>query len=194
MVPDWLTAITDSTKINRPGHSIHMYWTNFWQPTVHVKQTIFEKTLIEVCRTYLYASVGTFCVQIGQLFAAHRVFKQSEEFRNRRDFPSKAAILPFSYISQRLTVPWIVNQFGRKRCQKKHKVVSYQLLKLFFKIIWCERMVGCQNFVQYILMEQGRFMHLRGIIYLEDILQGGVNRKQEVLEIKAFKFRYLTCL
>ena len=36
---------TDSTKINRPGHNIRIYWTNFWQPTVHVDQNIFEKTL-----------------------------------------------------------------------------------------------------------------------------------------------------
>ena len=119
---------TDSTKINRPGYSIHMYWTNFWQPTVHVKQTIFEKTLIEVCRTHLYASFGTFCVQIGQLFEAHWVFKQSEEFRNRRDFPSMRAICRFSNILQRLTVPHIIDQFQRKRCQKKRKDWGYKVL------------------------------------------------------------------
>ena len=39
--------ITDSTKINRPGYNIRMYWTNFWQPTVHVQQNMFEKTLIK---------------------------------------------------------------------------------------------------------------------------------------------------
>ena len=27
---------TDSTKINRPGHNIRMYWTHFRQPTAHV--------------------------------------------------------------------------------------------------------------------------------------------------------------
>ena len=31
---------------------------------------IFGKTLIEACISYLYASFGTFCIQIGQLFAA----------------------------------------------------------------------------------------------------------------------------
>ena len=35
---------TDSTKINRPGHNIRMYWTNFRQPTAHVQQNIFRKT------------------------------------------------------------------------------------------------------------------------------------------------------
>ena len=58
---------TDSTKINRLGHNIRMYWTNFRQPTAHVQQNIFEKTLIEVCSPHLYASFRTFCVQIGQL-------------------------------------------------------------------------------------------------------------------------------
>ena len=47
--------------------------------------------------------------------------------RNRRHFPSLTAILPFSNILKRLTAPRIINQFGRKRCQKKHKYVRYQL-------------------------------------------------------------------
>ena len=37
---------TDSTKINRPGNNIRMYWTNFRQPTAHVQQNIFGKTSI----------------------------------------------------------------------------------------------------------------------------------------------------
>ena len=37
-------------------------------------------TLIEACSPHLYPSFGTFCVQIGQLFEAQRVFKISEEF------------------------------------------------------------------------------------------------------------------
>ena len=52
--------ITDSTKINRPGHNIHMYWTNFRQPTAHLQQNIFGKTPIEVRSPHLYASFGTF--------------------------------------------------------------------------------------------------------------------------------------
>ena len=40
------------------------------QPTVHVQQNTFEKTLIEVGSSHLYASFGTFCVQIGQLVEA----------------------------------------------------------------------------------------------------------------------------
>ena len=54
-------------NINLP-YSIRMYWMNFWQPTVHVQQNIFEKTLKEVGSLYLWASFGTFCAQIGQVF------------------------------------------------------------------------------------------------------------------------------
>ena len=50
---------------------IPMYWTNLWRPTVHVKQSIFEKKpLTEFGSSHLYASYGTFWVQIGQLFEA----------------------------------------------------------------------------------------------------------------------------
>ena len=55
-------------NMNLPN-SILMYWTNFWQPNVYVQQKIFwKKPLIEVGRSHLYASFGTFCVQIGSLF------------------------------------------------------------------------------------------------------------------------------
>ena len=125
--------VTDSTKINRPAYSIRMYWTNFRQPTAHVQQNIFGKTLIEVCSPHLYASFGTFCVQIGQLFEAQWVFKHSEEFRNRRHFPLKTANCRFPNIFQRLTVPRIIDQFWRKRCQKKRKDVNYKLIYNFFQ-------------------------------------------------------------
>ena len=51
-----------------------MYWTNFWQPTVPLQQSIFEKTLLKDCRSHVYASFDTFCVQIGQLFDTQWVF------------------------------------------------------------------------------------------------------------------------
>ena len=38
-----------------------------------------------------------------------------------------------SNIFQRLTVLRIINQFGRKRCQRKRKGVSYHLLECFFQ-------------------------------------------------------------
>ena len=65
---------TDSIKINRPGHNIHIYWTNFWRSTIYVQQNIFESTLIEVCSLHPHAFFGTFCAQIGQLFETQWVF------------------------------------------------------------------------------------------------------------------------
>ena len=56
-------------------YSIRIYWTNFWRPTVHVQQNIFEKTFIEVCSLHLYASFGTFCAQKGLLFEAQWIFQ-----------------------------------------------------------------------------------------------------------------------
>ena len=41
-----------------------------------VQQNIFEKPLLEVCSSHLYASFGTFCVQIAQLFEAQWVFEK----------------------------------------------------------------------------------------------------------------------
>ena len=38
--------------------------------TVLVQQNVFEKTLVEVSSPHLYASFGTFCAQISQLFEA----------------------------------------------------------------------------------------------------------------------------
>ena len=83
-VNDFLWALysnqsTDSTKINRPVYSVRMYWTNFRQPNAHVQQNIFGKTLIELCIPHLYASFGTLCVQIGQLFEAQWVFEKCLE-------------------------------------------------------------------------------------------------------------------
>ena len=53
-------ASTDSFKKKSPRYNMRMYWMNFWQPFVHVQQNIFEKTLVEVGSSHLYASFGTF--------------------------------------------------------------------------------------------------------------------------------------
>ena len=68
LICSYLHKVTDSTKINRPGHNIRMYWMNFRQPTAHVQQNIFGKTLIGVCSPHLYASFDTFCANIDQSF------------------------------------------------------------------------------------------------------------------------------
>ena len=119
----WIS--TDSTKINRPGHSIHMYWTNFRQPTAHVQKIIFWKTSTEVCSPHLYASFGTFYTQIGQLFQS----QCSESLKYVWKSTISCLRRKMSSISEcSNTVSWIIDQFGRKRCQKKHKDVDYKLL------------------------------------------------------------------
>ena len=123
----WFTWIAFSIKMVCGGLQGFAQFRRTREKTF-VSNKMFWKNLIEGCSSHLYASFGTFCVQIGQLFVAQWVFKQSEEFRNRRHFPSMRAICRFSNILQRLTVPRIIDQFGRKRCQKKRKDVNYELL------------------------------------------------------------------
>ena len=65
--------ITLTRKNMNLPYSIRMYWTNFWQAAIHVQQNIFEKNLLEVGSSHIYASFGTFCVQIDQLFEAQWV-------------------------------------------------------------------------------------------------------------------------
>ena len=70
----WINVSKEATtaiKIN-----MSMYWTNFWRPTINVQQDIFEKTLIAVGSSHLYASFGTFCVQIDKLCEAQWVFEK----------------------------------------------------------------------------------------------------------------------
>ena len=104
-------------------YNMRMYWTNFWLPTVYVQQNIFEKALIDFYRPHFYVSFGTFCVQIGTV--NHETFG-SIPTPTTFSFDS-SNLLIFKYI-QRLTVPRIIDRFGRKRCQKKRKNVEYKLL------------------------------------------------------------------
>ena len=43
--------------------------------------------------------------------------------------------LPISNILRRLTASRIIDQFGRKRYQKKHKDVGYTFLSVFFHTV-----------------------------------------------------------
>ena len=67
----------DTTRINPFSTYLRMYWTNLWQPTVQVQQNIFENYFMKIHSSYLYASIDTFCVLIGQLFAARYLGKIS---------------------------------------------------------------------------------------------------------------------
>ena len=105
--------------------SIRMYWTNFWHPNVNVQQNIFEKTLIEVGCSHLYASFGTFCVQIGQLFAAQWIFETCLKFNKSLSWKENVDDFAIFPNVKSLTVLEIIDQFGRKRCQKKRKDANY---------------------------------------------------------------------
>ena len=52
---------------------------------------------------------------------------------------------------KRLIEPRMIDQFGRKRCQKKHKDVIYYTFSLVFfsKTFTCTWAIGCRNFFQY---------------------------------------------
>ena len=62
----WLCGYYTAPQKNE-STLLHTYVrNNFWQPTARVQQYFFEKALIEVGSSHLYASFGTFYVQIDQ--------------------------------------------------------------------------------------------------------------------------------
>ena len=105
-------------NLNQP-YNIRLYIANFWQPNVHVQQNIFGKILLEVGSWHLYASFGTFCVQIGQFFEAQWVFENCLKTVKSLFSKENDGDFEFFRIESRL-----IDQFGLKRCQKKHKDVS----------------------------------------------------------------------
>ena len=112
------TLCTIPFKIKHPVHNIRMQWTNFWQPTIHVQQNIFEMTHTEVCSPHLYASFGTFCDHIGQLLEAQWVFEAC--MKSDKSLLSKENVVDFGILLnvKKLTVPRIIDHFGRKRSAK----------------------------------------------------------------------------
>ena len=147
-----------------------MYWTHFWQTTVNVQQNIFVKSLIEVGSPHIYASFGTFCTQIGQIFAAQWVFEHSEELRNRRYFPSMTTICWFLNIFQRLNVPRITSNnwpiWAQKVPKEAQKCGVPTSIRVSSKMFCCTWTVGCQKFVQYIrMLWPGRFILGKSVHY-----------------------------
>ena len=92
----------------------------------------WNKTIEEVCIPHLYASFGTFCVQIGQLLAARWVFKHSEInyifFRCQRfvDFQT--------YFKDSLWLEWFTN-LGAKGAKRSVNMWTTNLFKSFSKNI-----------------------------------------------------------
>ena len=129
---------------------------------------MIEKNLIKVCSQHLYASFGAFCVRIGQLFAAQWVFKISEEFQNRRHFPSKTVNCRFSNILQRLAVPRMIGHanLDAKGAKRSVKMWNTNLYKSFFKniLLYMDIIFGCQKFVYYIhMIYPGRFILVESV-------------------------------
>ena len=112
-----------------------MYWTNFWPPTVHVKQNIFVKTFIEIDSSHLNASFGTFCVQIGQIFELQWDFKLSEKFEIDLIFLQKQHFYRFqAFFKDSLSLQKLTNQDAK--CAKRSvKMWATTFYKSFFKNI-----------------------------------------------------------
>ena len=111
-------------KSMNPRYNIRMYWTNFCQPTNHVKQNIFEQTLIKDISLSLYASFGTFCFQIGQLFESQWVFQECKS--TNRHFRRK--ISPISN-------PCECSKFCRH--EKREVLIAYiEILRSLVKYSW----------------------------------------------------------
>ena len=76
-----------------------------------------KKTLIEVCSPQLYVSFGSFYTQIGHC--------ESLKYVESLLSISKENVVDFGIL---LNVARMIDQFGRKRFQKKHKDVEYKPL------------------------------------------------------------------
>ena len=102
-----------------------MYWTNFWHPTTYVPQNIFEKTLLEVCIPHLYTSFGTFFVPTLVNYSRHSEFlKYVRKSTNRCDRRKMSSFSEF-FIMFKDSLCRVIDQFWRKKSQKKRKDVDY---------------------------------------------------------------------
>ena len=102
--------------------------SNFFTADRSYTTKYLKKTLIEVGSSHIYASFGTFFVQIGQLFRAKQVFDKC--MKTVKSLFSKENDFDFDFefeFFRNLTVPRLIDKFEPKRCQKKHKDVSYKL-------------------------------------------------------------------
>ena len=96
---------------------------------------IFEKTLIEVGSSNLYASFNTFCVQIGQLFEAQWDFKLSEELEIEVIFLRKQRFHSFqTFFKDSLCLEQLTN-FDAKGVKRRIKIWATNFYKSFFQNI-----------------------------------------------------------
>ena len=99
-------------------------------------QNIFEKTVIEVRSSYLYASFCTFYVQIGQVFEAQWDFKLSEEFEINDIFLPKQRFDHFpTFFKDSLCLEWYTN-LDAKGVKRSAKILATNFYKSFWKNIF----------------------------------------------------------
>ena len=123
-----------------------MYWTNFWQPTVHLQQNIFDKNILEVGTSNLYASFGTFCVQIGQFFEAQWVFEKCLKTVKSVFLKENIANFEFIWMYKNLLCLESLTNLNAKGVKGSVKMWATIFCKRSFKLFCCTRMVGCQKF------------------------------------------------
>ena len=105
---------------------------------MHIQQNIFKKILLEIGSSHLYASFGTFCVQIGQLFEEQWFFKLSKEFEiddiflRNQWFVDVQAFFKESLCLEKLT------NLDAKGTKRSVKMLAINLYIRFFKnILFC---------------------------------------------------------
>ena len=74
----------------------------------------------------------------------------------------------FSNIIQRLIVPRTIDQFGRKRCQKKHKDVDYNFLFQKYLLNMSSRLSKIRSVHTYVI--PGRFILVESVATLALLL------------------------
>ena len=94
---------------------------------------------------HLHASFGTFCVQICRFFARQLSLNNQKVSEIETFSFDHSDLSIFSNILQRLTVPPIIDQFGRKRCQKKRKEMQYKLISVYSKISLVHEFLAVKN-------------------------------------------------
>ena len=116
-----LCSYTDSIRINRPGYSIGMYWTIFWQPSVRVQQNIFEKTLIE-------SLLAHFALKFVNYSRYSESLKNVWKSTNRCDRRKMTSISEFFIMFKDSLCRDQQIIFLHKRCQKERKDVDCKRL------------------------------------------------------------------
>ena len=131
-ISEVINLTVDTTRIIVHSYVLNESFTTHSSCATKYFWKLFLKTSIEIVSSRLYASFGTFWVQIGQLVKAQWDFKLSEEIEIDGIFLLKQRFNHFpTFFEDSLCLEWLTN---------------------FSKIFFCTWTVDCQRFVQYIHM------------------------------------------